>query len=145
MVDTSGVEVVAPLCALTTNVLAKISAYLDARELCRIAVVCKRLKTVGESRPLNAVWWKLCMQKWYNPENVPKVMLNKKCDWRKMYFESGFPDDSVRKESVMDQPTRKQLLEQQRAEARRVEEEAASQPTKAEMRAYYKQYLFFPF
>lgn len=34
-------------------------------------------------------------------------MIDKKSDWKKMYYTSGFPDDSVRKESVEHIPTRK--------------------------------------
>jgi len=140
MVDTDA----PPICALSTAIVTRIISHLTAKEITRMSKVCKRLKTVSESRPINVIWWKLCMSKWYNPDDAPKTMLNKKCDWKKMYYSAGFPDDSVRKESVMDIPTRKQKLEQQRLEAQRAEEEAANEPTKEEMRCYYKQFRSKP-
>ena len=51
------------------------SSYLNARELCSVTKVCKKLKAVSESRPLNVVWWKLCMQYVSRPYSFPPSYL----------------------------------------------------------------------
>lgn len=58
------------LASLPRELQQKILHYLDARDLTNFARVNKRWSRLAA---LNYVWWRLCMERWWEPQFRPSV------------------------------------------------------------------------
>eukprot|EP01110_Echinostelium_bisporum_P004942 TRINITY_DN2220_c1_g1_i1.p1 TRINITY_DN2220_c1_g1~~TRINITY_DN2220_c1_g1_i1.p1 ORF type:complete len:162 (+),score=23.06 TRINITY_DN2220_c1_g1_i1:140-625(+) len=136
IVSTTSHEII----SLSNPLIVRIFSFLGPRDIVRMSKTSQQMKKISASKPMDVIWWKHCMRKWYTPDQIPKVMPKKKADWKHMYFTVGSTEEELATAGppVNNSISRKKLLEQQKEEEERQKANEVKEPTKEEMRMYYK-------
>jgi len=66
--------------------LFKILTYLTPADLCSVECVCVDWRNLSKSS-FNYMWWKICMNEWWNADSRPKGMSRNdaKQEWKVVY------------------------------------------------------------
>eukprot|EP01111_Echinosteliopsis_oligospora_P015409 TRINITY_DN6098_c0_g1_i5.p1 TRINITY_DN6098_c0_g1~~TRINITY_DN6098_c0_g1_i5.p1 ORF type:complete len:162 (-),score=35.77 TRINITY_DN6098_c0_g1_i5:89-574(-) len=140
MVDDSKMMIEGRLLQVNDNILFRIISYLPSYDIVRFSKTCKKAQENSSKKEMGSIWWRLCIYKWYDPEQVPKIMPAKKSDWKKLYFTVGMSENELASCDTKIERTisRKKRLEQQKIQAQMEKDREVPPPTKDEMRASYK-------
>jgi len=136
----TSVVVVCAMERLENATLVHILSFLSPKDMVKVAKICKKLREVEASRPVNQIWWGLCMRKWYVQEEAVKQKKPAgihKTNWKRMYFSIGGDQDTyapIPKKEDQKKNTKQPVITK---EDKWAEEEAPA--TKEEMRMAYKQ------